>query len=92
MDKEEFLKGLINYGKDKGFIEDKPEAGKTYTLVGSGKCIAAARAYWACRGGGYRDMIQLAVFVGILCVIWFFTRWLVLSVVILVLSYLIFFC
>ena len=46
MDKEEFLKGLINYGKDKGFIEDKPEAGKTYTLDGSGKCIANGNT-WA---------------------------------------------
>ena len=46
MNKEEFLKGLIKYGKDKGFIEDKPEAGKTYTLVGSGKCIAGGNT-WA---------------------------------------------
>ena len=46
MDKEEFLKGLIKYGKDKGFIEDKPEEGKTYTLVGAGKCIAGGNT-WA---------------------------------------------
>ena len=47
MNKEEFLKGLIKYGKDKGFIEDKPEAGKTYALTGARgtSCIANGNSW-----------------------------------------------
>jgi len=43
--KEEFLKGLLKYGREKGFIDDKPEEGKTYTLVGVGKCIANGNSW-----------------------------------------------
>jgi len=43
--KDEFIKGLMKYGREKGFIQDKPQPNKTYTLVGVGKCIANGNSW-----------------------------------------------